>query len=95
MGQLRAGTGGGIMDSDCSLRKGWAMPEMTGSGGRGASGRSYGVRPDVEPLVAQGQRLVDGPRPTGDEALAWHVQAYLLGDFTAIVAAALRAQPPH
>jgi hypothetical protein len=46
----------------------------------------------VQQLVAQGQRLVQAPRPTGDEALAWHVQAFYLGDLPAAAAAALRAR---
>jgi hypothetical protein len=49
----------------------------------------------VQELVAQGQRLIKGPRPTGDDALAWHVQAYYLGDFPATAAAALRARTPR
>lgn len=68
------------------------MPERTGSGGRGASVGSWEPTRDVQELVARGQRLVAAPRPTGDDALAWHVQAYYLGDFSAIAAAALRAR---
>jgi len=71
------------------------MPEVTGSGRCGASPGSGGSRRDVQEFVARGQRLVDGPRPTGDEALAWHIQAYFLGDFAATAAAVLRERAPH
>jgi hypothetical protein len=71
------------------------MPDMTGSGRCGASSGSWGSRRDVKDFVARGQRLVDGPRPTGEEALAWHIQAYFLGDFAATAAAALRERTPR
>ena len=68
------------------------MPDRTGAGGRAASVGSREPRRDVQELVAQGQRLVQAPRPTGDDALSWHVQAFYLGDFPAAAAAALRAR---
>jgi hypothetical protein len=71
------------------------MSDRTGWTGRGASSASRETRRDVQDLVARGQRLVDGPRPTGEEALAWHIQAYFLGDFSATAAAALRARTPR
>jgi hypothetical protein len=43
----------------------------------------------VEALMARGQRLVDAPRPARGESLAWYIEAQLVGDLSALAAAAL------
>ncbi|MFL5862249.1 MAG: hypothetical protein ACJ780_15950 [Solirubrobacteraceae bacterium] len=43
----------------------------------------------------ESQRLVDAPRPPDGHPTSWHVQAAYAGDFTALVAAALRAERSH
>ncbi len=46
---------------------------------------------EVQALVARVQRLADTPRPEAGYPLAWQVEAYYLGDVSALAAAALRA----
>ncbi len=59
----------------------------SGSGGREGSG---GFTRSVDGIVARGQALVDTPRTEGGRGLAWHVEAMLVGDLTAILAAQAR-----
>ena len=55
-----------------------------GSPGGGSPARG------VNAVLARGQALVDLPRPEGGYPLAWHVQAMLLGDLSALAAVAAR-----
>jgi hypothetical protein len=42
-------------------------------------------------ILARVQRLLDTPRPAGGHPLAWSVEAFYIGDLSAIAAATLRA----
>ncbi len=46
----------------------------------------------VGQVIARVQRLSEAPRPGGGYPLTWHVEASLLGDITAVLAAAIRFQ---
>lgn len=46
---------------------------------------------DVQALIARVQRLADTPRPEGGYPPTWQVEAFHLGDATALAAASLRA----
>jgi hypothetical protein len=46
----------------------------------------------IEQVVARVQRLSTATRPEGSYPLAAYVEGYFLGDMTAIVAAAIRAE---
>jgi hypothetical protein len=43
-------------------------------------------------MMTRGQALVDAPAPEGGRSLAWYVEAMLVGDLTALAAAAVRAE---
>ena len=47
--------------------------------------------PDVGELIVRAQRLVDSPRPEDGYPLRWYIEAALIGDSTAITAAALQS----
>jgi hypothetical protein len=47
---------------------------------------------DVRRVAERGQWLVDTPRPGDGHPLRWHVEAFYVGDLTALAAAALRKQ---
>ena len=63
------------------------MPESKPCGGQ-----SQGQLPTVRDVMARVQRLSETPRPVGGYSLATHVEAYFLGDITAIAAAAIRSE---
>lgn len=46
----------------------------------------------VQEVIARAQRLSESPRPVGGYSLQWYVEASLIGDMTAITAAALRSE---
>lgn len=46
----------------------------------------------VHDVMARVQRLSETPRPDGGYPLATYVEAYFLGDMTAIAAAAIRSE---
>jgi hypothetical protein len=46
----------------------------------------------VPDVIRRAQRLVDDPWPATGRSLGWHVEAALVGDFTALAAAVLRAR---
>lgn len=54
-----------------------------GGGSPGGRGQARGVNA----MAARGQALVDTPRPEGGYPLAWHVEAMLVGDLSALAAA--------
>jgi hypothetical protein len=56
-------------------------------GGPGGGGPTRGV----DAVLARAQSLVDTPRPDGGRPLAWHVEAMLVGDLSAVAVAATRA----
>lgn len=58
----------------------------------GISGGDGAVLPDVQDLIARAQHLVDLPRPADGYPLTWYVEAALIGDSTAITAAALQSR---
>lgn len=60
------------------------------SPGDGAPAGNAGARRDPDAVMARGQALVDARRPEGGRSLEWHIQAMLVGDFSAIVLAAAR-----
>ena len=62
------------------------MPESKPCGGQ-----SQAQLPTVRDVMARVQRLSETPRPVGGYPLATHVEAYFLGDMTAIAAAAIRS----
>ncbi|MGI8712707.1 MAG: hypothetical protein ACR2NR_05880 [Solirubrobacteraceae bacterium] len=47
---------------------------------------------EVQDLIARAQRLGDSPRPANGYPLKWYVEASLIGDSTAIMAAALHSE---
>jgi hypothetical protein len=47
--------------------------------------------PSIQDLIARAQRLVESPRPEDGYPLKWYVEASLIGDITAITAAALHS----
>jgi hypothetical protein len=51
--------------------------------------------PAVDQIIARVQRLCEAPRSHGAFPIASSVEAYLLGDSTAIIAAKLRAEGLH
>jgi hypothetical protein len=53
-----------------------------------------GASPVVQEVIARAQRLSESPRPVGGYSLQWYVEASLIGDMTAITAAALRSEAP-
>ena len=55
-------------------------------------GQNQGQLPTVHDVMARVQRLSETPRPDGRYPLATSVEAYFLGDMTAIVAAAIRSE---
>jgi hypothetical protein len=59
---------------------------------RGDSAGSAGASPEVLDVIRHAQRLVDEPWPAIGRPLGWHVEAALVGDFTALAAAVLRAR---
>jgi hypothetical protein len=69
------------------------LDQASGSSGGGTPFRGEGSA-RVDALMARAQRLVDAPRPAGSDSLAWHVEAQFMGDLTALVVAALRANRP-
>lgn len=44
----------------------------------------------VQRVAARGQRLVDTPRPVDGHDLRWQIEAFYVGDITALAAAALQ-----
>ncbi len=69
---------------------------MFGSGFGGGSGESEEpgfVRGGPEEILAQLRRLTEMPRPAGGYPAEWCIQAYYLGDATALAALALRSKP--
>ena len=65
------------------------MPEAKPCGGQ-----SQGQLPTVRDVMVRVQRLSETPRPVAGYPLATHVEAYFLGDMTAIAAAAIRSEGP-
>ena len=63
------------------------MPES-----RPCGGKISGQLPTVQDVMARVQRLSETPRPDGGYPLSTHVEAYFLGDMTAIAAAAIRSE---
>jgi hypothetical protein len=61
-------------------------------GDRGASAGGEGSSPELADLIRHAQRLVDEPWPATGRPLGWHVEAALVGDFTALATAVLRAR---
>jgi hypothetical protein len=55
-------------------------------------GQSQGQLLTVQDVMARVQRLSETPRPDGGYPLATAVEAYFLGDMTAIAAAAIRSE---
>jgi hypothetical protein len=45
----------------------------------------------VADVLARAERLIDAPRPYDGYPLEWHVEAWNVGDLTAIAMVALRA----
>jgi hypothetical protein len=66
------------------------MSEIEGSSPGGAPPRSGGKSDEVAALMARGQRLAELPRPAAGRPLAWHVEAYYLGDLAALAAVKAR-----
>ena len=58
---------------------------------RDSPGGGGGLTRGVDGVIARGQALVDAPRTEAGRPLAWHVEAMLIGDLTAIAATAARA----
>jgi hypothetical protein len=56
------------------------------------TGKTQGQLPTVHQVMARVQRLCETPRPEGRFPLASYVEAYFLGDITAITAAAIRSE---
>lgn len=54
--------------------------------------RPPGQRPTVQQVMARVQRLCELPRPDGRYPLPGYVEAYFLGDITAIAAAVIRSE---
>lgn len=54
--------------------------------------KTQGQLPTVHQVMARVQRLCETPRPAGGYPLASYVEAYFLGDITAITAAAIRSE---
>ncbi len=70
------------------------MPDQAScSSGGGTPSRSAGSA-RVQALVSHGQRLVDTPRPVSGDSLAWYIEAQLVGDLSALAAAALHTISP-
>jgi hypothetical protein len=67
--------------------EGVAMSESTPS-----TGKTQGQVPTVHEVMARVQRLSETPRPEGGYPLASYVEAYFIGDITAITAAAIRSE---
>jgi hypothetical protein len=59
---------------------------------KSCSGKTQGQLPTVHDVMARVQRLSETPRPDGGYPLATYVEAYFLGDMTAIAAAAIRSE---
>ena len=57
-----------------------------------ADPKANGPMPTVKQIVARVQDLCDAPKPDGRYPLAASVEGYFLGDITAIVTAAIRAE---
>jgi hypothetical protein len=62
------------------------------AGSNPCSGDSQGPLVTVQQVIARAQRLCETPRPDGGYPLTWYVEASLVGDMTAISAAAIRSQ---
>jgi hypothetical protein len=60
------------------------------SGGVTPLGSGDSLR-SLQEMLTRAQCLVDAPRPASGQSLAWYVDAFYVGDLTAIAAAALRA----
>ena len=56
------------------------------------SGKTQGQPVTVQQVVARVQRLCDTTKPGGGYPFASYVEAYFLGDITAITAAAIRSE---
>jgi hypothetical protein len=49
-------------------------------------------RPDIHEIKARAQHLADAPLPWDGYPLEWHVEAWLIGDITALAAVAILAE---
>jgi hypothetical protein len=56
------------------------------------TGKTQRQLPTVHQVMARVQRLCETPRPEGRFPPASYVEAYFLGDITAITAAAIRSE---
>lgn len=56
------------------------------------TGTTQGQPPTVHEVMARVQRLCETPKPGGRYPFASYVEAYFLGDITAITAAAIRSE---
>jgi hypothetical protein len=57
-----------------------------------SAGNTQGQLPTVHQVMARVQRLSETPTQEGGYPLASYVEAYFLGDITAITAAAIRSE---
>jgi hypothetical protein len=55
-------------------------------------GKSQGPLLAIEDVIARLQRLSEAPRPRDGYPPTWYIEASLLGDITAISAAAIRSE---
>ena len=56
------------------------------------TGKTQGRLPTVHAVMARVQRLSEAPRPDGGYPLTHSVEAYFLGDMTALAAATIRSE---
>lgn len=67
------------------------MPDFDFRVGSDAPTEGGGALRSVEDVLARAERLIDSPRPYDGYPLEWHVEAWNVGDLTAIAMVALRA----
>jgi hypothetical protein len=68
------------------------MSDLSSASSAGRPVGSEPARRHVQRIAARGQWLVDTPRPVGGHDPRWHVEAFYVGDITALAAAALQEQ---
>jgi hypothetical protein len=66
------------------------MSDLSSASSAGHPAGSGPARRHVQRVAARGQWLVDTPRPADGHDLRWHVEAFYVGDITALAAAALQ-----
>jgi hypothetical protein len=72
-------------------REAHLMPSSESRGSSSTPSRASGLGCGPAEMIARLQRLLDTPRPVGGYPLEWFVEAFYLGDLTAIAALSIRS----